>query len=323
VSAPRVALVGARRVRQGLGPFVARDLAAAGVEISVVLGTSAESATSAARELAERFGIRARPHTSLEELLAKEPLDALAILSPAETHERYLRAALDSRLHVLCEKPLVWGAADFAQRGRELVDGFRARGLLLEENCQWPHVLDAFRALHPGWDGSPPRSYAMLLAPAARGLDALRDALSHPLSVLQVLCPDPNPHLEAIRFERVSRKPETLRVGFVYCTKDARVVCAVDLLADAQVPRPAALEIDGLRAERRIRLPDYRMELADGERTVPLPDPLARHLAVFATQLQSVLAGSAPPDPAPIACRLALLRALVDAFPAESKHYTQ
>ncbi len=320
MSAPRVALVGARRVRQGLGPFVAQNLAAAGVEVSAVLGTSAESATSAARELAERFGLRARPHTSLDELLAKEPIDALAILSPPETHERYLSAALDARLHVLCEKPLVWGAADFARRGRVLVDGFRARGLLLAENCQWPQVLDAFRALHPGCDGSPPRTFAMLLAPAARGIDALRDALSHPLSVLQALCPDPDPHLEAIRFERLGREPETLRVGFVYCTKGARVICAVDLLADAQVPRPAALEIDGLRAERRIRLPDYRMELADGERTVPLPDPLIRHLAVFATQLQAALSGSAPPDPAPIACRLALLQTLVDALRAESKH---
>jgi hypothetical protein len=317
VNAPRVALVGARRVRQGLGPFVARDLAAAGVEVNAVLGTSEESAASAARELAERFGIRAYPYTSLDELLAKESIDALVILSPAETHERYLRAARDAGLHVLCEKPLVWGAADFAQRGRELVDDFRARGLLLAENCQWPHVLDAFRALHPSWAGRPPARYAMLLAPAAPGIEALRDALPHPLSLLQVLCPDPHPHLEAIRFERVNGVPETMRVGFVYCAQGARVDCTVELRAGAQVPRPAALEIDGLRAERRIRLPDYRMELADGERTVPLPDPLTRHLTVFAAQLRAAMEGSAPPDPAPIACRLALLGALVDAWPPE------
>jgi hypothetical protein len=310
VNAPRVALVGARRLRQGLGPFVARYLASAGVEVSAVLGTSAQSASSAAGELAERFGIRARPHTCLDELLAKESIDALAILSPVETHERYLRAALDAGLHVLCEKPLVWGAP-----------GFRARGLLLDENCQWPHVLDAFRALHPGWDGSPPGRFAMLLAPAQRGIEALRDALSHPLSVLQALCPDPEPRLDAIRFAHSSGASPTLRVSFDYCTAGARVACSVDLLADAEVPRPAALVIDGLRAERRIRPSDYSMELADGARTVPLPDPLTRHLAVFAASLRSVLAGSAPPDPGPIARRLALLGALVDAFPGERKHW--
>jgi hypothetical protein len=321
VSAPRVALVGARRARQGLGPFVARDLAAAGVEVVAVLGTSAASAASAAGELVERFGIRARPHASLDALLARESVDALAILSPAETHERFLREALDARLHVLCEKPLVWGGADFAPRGCALVDGFRARGLLLEENCQWPQVLDAFRALHPGWSGRPPATLAMLLAPATQGVDALRDALSHPLSVLQALCPDPAPRLDAIRFSHASGVSPTLRVHFDYCAGDARVACSVDLLAHAEVPRPAALEIDGLRAERRIRPSDYSMELADGARTVALRDPLTRHLAVFAASLRSVLAGSPPPDPGPIARRLALLGALVDAFPGERKHW--
>ncbi|MEX2206723.1 MAG: Gfo/Idh/MocA family oxidoreductase [Myxococcota bacterium] len=319
MSAARVALVGARRARQGLGPFVARDLEAAGVEVRAVLGTRASSASNAADELARRFGIRARSYASLDHLLASEAIDALVILSPAETHERYLRAALEARLHVLCEKPLMWGAPDPALRARELVDGFRARGLLLEENCQWPQVLGAFRDLHPDWDGRPPESLWMLLAPVRRGADALRDSLPHPLSLLQALCPDPDPRLEEIRFETARGVPETLRVRFRYCVRGARVACNVELVADAHVPRPAALALDGRRAERRIRLPDYRMELSDGARVVPLPDPLTRHLAVFAGNLAGVLAGSAPPDPAPIARRLDMLAALVDAFPDERK----
>jgi hypothetical protein len=320
VNAARVALVGARRARQGLGPFIARDLDALGVEIRAVLGTTAASASSAADELAQRFGIRACPHASLEALFATESIDALVVLSPPETHERYLRAALEARLHVLCEKPLIWGRAGIAKSGRELVDGFRDRGLLLEENCQWPQVLGAFRALHPGWDGRPPTRFSMLLAPAERGADALRDSLSHPLSLLQSLCPEPDPRLEAIRFESMSGARPMLRVEFRYCAGRKRVSCSVDLLADARVPRPAALAIDGFRAERRIRLPDYCMELADGERVVPLPDPLTRHLAVFASDLRAVLAGAAPKDPAPIARRLELVAALVDAFPGERKH---
>lgn len=319
MSAPRVALVGARRARQGLGPFVARDLAAAGVEVRAVLGTSVSSASSAADELARRLAIRARAYASLDELLASESIDALVILSPAETHERYLRAALEARLHVLCEKPLIWGSSGLALRAQELVDGFRACGLLLEENCQWPRALGAFGALHPNWAGGPPTSFWMLLAPVGHGADALRDSLSHPLSLLQALCPDPDPQLEEIGFERARGASATLRVGFRYRAGGACVACSVELVADAQVPRPAAFAIDGRRAERRIRLPDYRMELADGERVVPLPDPLTRHLAVFAANLRAVLAGSAPPDPAPIARRLDLLAGLVDAFPVERK----
>ena len=319
MSAPRVALVGARRVRQGLGPFVARDLVAAGLEVAALLGTSAESAASAASELERRFAIRARPYLDLAELIAAEVPDALAILSPPETHEHYLRTALDAGLHALCEKPLVFGPGDFAARGSALVKGFRARGLLLEENCQWPEVLEAFRALHPGSARTPPRAFAMLLAPAGRGRAALRDALSHPLSLLQVLCPDPSPRVDAIGFGRLGR-PEGLRLDFRYCAGGARVPCRVDLVADAKPPRPAWLELDGMRAERRIRPSDYAMELASGERSVPLPDPLTRHLAAFAENLRAALAGSAPPDPSPIAQRLGLLASLLDALPIELQH---
>jgi hypothetical protein len=317
VSAPRVALIGARRARQGLGPFVARDLAAAGLEVAAVLGTSPESAAAAARELEQRCAIRARPYLELAKLLASEAPDALAILSPPETHEPFLRAALDARLHVLCEKPLVYGPAGFAVRGRALVDAFRARGLLLEENCQWPRVLDAFRRLHPGAGTAAPRAFAMLLAPVGRGREALRDSLSHPLSLLQALCPGPDAAGDEIGYEPVPGAPARLRVRFRYTSAGARVACSVDLLADDTLPRPAWLELDGRRAERRIRASDYRMELTDGARAVPRPDPLTAHLARVAENLRAVLAGATPPDPAPIARRLALLSSLVDAFPIE------
>ena len=135
------------------------------------------------------------------------------ILSPPETHERYLRAALDARLHVLCEKPLIWGGTDFARRGRELVDGFRARGLLLEENCQWPQVLDAFRALHPGWDGGPPRELRNAARTRRAGRRrAARCALAPALASCRLSAPTPIRTSKTIRFERRAGAPETLRV---------------------------------------------------------------------------------------------------------------
>ena len=103
--------------------------------------------------------------------------------------------------------------------------------------------------------------------------------------------------VEEIQFERAAGAPARLRVHFRYRAPGASVACSVDLVAGAVVPRPAWLEIDGLRAERRIRVSDYSMELADGGRSVPLPDPLTRHLARFAESLRATLAGAAPPDP--------------------------
>ena len=89
----RVALIGARRVRQGLGPFVARDLLAAGAEVPCFLATSEQTREAAARALREQCGLEARGHLDLDAMLAREALDGLAILTPAECHAENLEAA--------------------------------------------------------------------------------------------------------------------------------------------------------------------------------------------------------------------------------------
>ncbi|MBW2359741.1 MAG: Gfo/Idh/MocA family oxidoreductase, partial [Deltaproteobacteria bacterium] len=78
-----------------------------------------------------------RAYVDIETLLAAERPQALAICSPHATHAQYLERALDSHVHVLCEKPLVWGD-DFAARTARTVQRFAERGLVLIENCQWP-----------------------------------------------------------------------------------------------------------------------------------------------------------------------------------------
>ena len=56
MSAPRIGLIGARRVRQGLGPFVAQFLSELGAEIPAFLGTSASSVQAATEDL-EKHGV--------------------------------------------------------------------------------------------------------------------------------------------------------------------------------------------------------------------------------------------------------------------------
>ena len=55
----RVGLIGARRARQGLGPFVARDLRAAGAEVPCFLVSRPESLAEAETQLAETAGVPA------------------------------------------------------------------------------------------------------------------------------------------------------------------------------------------------------------------------------------------------------------------------
>lgn len=311
--APRIGLIGARRARQGLGPYVARDLQVLGLEVTAVLGTSEATADEAVRQLADAYGIRAEPYADLERMLAAAPLDALAVLSPPATHEPHLEAALASRLHVLCEKPLIWGGADLSARGAALAEGFRSRGLVLTENCQWPFTLPAFRALHPDAPPGPPSRFCMRLSPRPSGLELIGDSLPHVLSMLQALAPDPAARIDGIRVEALSPALEDADLDFTYRGAGCAIACAVALRHGPTQPRKASYSLDGRRAERVLRMPDYTMELRDAERSVPLSDPLTACLRRFAATLGEVLAGAPPPDPWPSAQRLRMLESLLGA----------
>jgi len=216
LTAPRVALIGARRVRQGLGPFVGRFLAKHGATVVGVLGTRMDSARQAAAGLEGQVGHAVPAYVDLSSLVAETRPDALAILSPHESHEGYLAAALQAGLHVLCEKPLLFGGEELERRAASLVDGFRSRRLLLMENCQWPELLPSYLALCPPAEPQAPRSFAMQLSPASEQPRAmLADCLSHPLSMLQSLAPAPGPRLEGVRigFEPRSEPGSASRSG--------------------------------------------------------------------------------------------------------------
>ena len=76
---------------------------------------------------------------SLAEVLAMSDVDAVAIATPARTHQHLALAAMRAGKHVLVEKPL----ADSAQSGREMLLTARERGLVLMADhtyCYTPAV---------------------------------------------------------------------------------------------------------------------------------------------------------------------------------------
>ena len=316
MSAPRVALIGARRARQGLGPFVARDLHAAGAEISGFLTTRPESSAQAALSRRAQAGVEARGYLDLKELIAHERPDALAILSPAQTHAGILRSAARAGLHVLCEKPFIWGASEAMTQCREILGAFERAERLVWENCQWPYALPAFEALHPGSLDQPPRSFQMELQPASRGLQSLADAVPHPLSLLQALAPGAS-KIRDPWFSTPRAEGETLTVGFHYEVGDHRVEVKIKLSRGVTTPRQSALSIDGQRAERVVSGPDYRLSLKDSERSVPLEDPLTLLVGGFVEALRDPSAGSGKSRAREIAQRMQLLTDVADAYRRE------
>lgn len=314
----RVALIGARRVRMGLGPFVARELLRAGATLSGVLGTSEASAAQACRDLEAVLGISLRGYTDFDALLTAETLDAVAILSPSDTHGFYLRKTLAAGLDTFCEKPLLWGEVDPRAEAERLLAGFQAQKLVLRENCLWPVLLPAYFELFPTPRGVAPQSFIMKLAPTDAAATMLGELSPHPLSLLQALAPvtspPERPRLEAIRFSHRDLERPDLEVSFRYVagaqTINARLVFEQ---RRSKVPE-VGFGINGNYAVRRVNPKSYRMHFCDGAREVALPDPLAILLADFLAALRTRDLAREAERKAQILERQILLAELMEAF---------
>jgi len=322
---PAIALIGAGRRRQGLGPFVARDLLAAGAGVAGFVVTRAESAAAVTRALAQDHGCEARGFLDLPTLLRSERVDALAILSPAETHAGYLEAALAAGLPVLCEKPFVWDVPDLAGTARRLVSGFESRGLLLWENCQLPYALPAFERLHPGSLARPPRRLALHLEPGSRGVQMLGDSAPHALALAQALLPAAARRLRDLRFVAAGADADAIDVAFTLAGEGRALAVELALRRSSRQPRSLAIEIDGRRARRLVSGEAYELSFAaDDDRTVPLPDPLTLLVSDFVRALAG-RTGATPGDPAAvqrareIVERIELLEQIVAGFAAHAR----
>jgi predicted dehydrogenase len=291
----RVALVGARRVRQGTGPFLARFLRVAGAEVVAVLGTRAETAAESARALAEAGLGRPEALARADDLFGRKDLDALVVASPPETHAALLERALARGLHALCEKPLCWGGADPAGEAESLARRFLDAGLTLRATCQWPFTLPAYEELH-GAVGTP-RRFRMRLSPSTQGARMLVDSLSHPLSLLHAVLPDAGARVEEARVD--ARDDGHAQVRFVYRAAGRSVDCAVLLVHSDRAPRAAGYGFDGHWVERETTERPYRTEFVAQDRRVPLPDPLEQAVKDFVEGLRAGRAARVDPAAIP------------------------
>ena len=315
-------VIGARRRRQGLGPFVVRDLVRAGAHVPCFLATSEKTRNETQERLARDQGIAARGYLDLEEMREAEQIDALAILSPAETHETYLEAAYRAGLHVLCEKPFVWQCDDLGVTGAGILDAFASRDLLVVENCPWPYTLPCFEALHPEFRSSrthqanrAPERFDMFLQPSNGGLQMLCDSFPHAISLLQALIPDSPLALEAIEYEgNLETGPMTVR--FRCISETSPTLVRVELEPTQALPRRAWIAIDGRRAERDVISDSYELSFSDAGRSVPVRDPLSLLVADFIDNLATPNAPRRERLRRTIARRIEMLQALLTHYRA-------
>ena len=97
----------------GMAAYHISGFRKAGAEVVAV----ADSNPAAAASCAERHGI-ARTYASAEEMLARETLDAVSVITPNRFHAPLSIAALKAGKHVFCEKPPALNARETAAMAR-------------------------------------------------------------------------------------------------------------------------------------------------------------------------------------------------------------
>ncbi|NND20903.1 MAG: Gfo/Idh/MocA family oxidoreductase [Silicimonas sp.] len=86
-------------------------------------------------QIVERFGVP-RGYTDVDEMLAKEDLDAVVITSPHVLHYEHARAAIEAGCHVLVDKPMTTNAG----HARELVRRAKAKGVEILVPYGWNYL---------------------------------------------------------------------------------------------------------------------------------------------------------------------------------------
>jgi predicted dehydrogenase len=272
-------VIGARTQRQGTGPFIAAGLAEAGVTVSGIVGTSEASVAEAQRQLATNSNLRTQGFTELEAALAATGAGIVAICSPWQVHREQLTQVAGAGCHCLVEKPLAWPLTE--DDADKLISAFEQRGLLLQMVNQWPTTLPAFRQLH-GTPGEPVHQFAMRLSPISIGPDMITDSAPHFVGMLQALA-GPGDCTDA-SIDSVSA--DELHLACRYQHADGTVAARLILKTQEQRPRPAWYEINGLRADREVELPDYRQFLVASGRRLEVADPMRMVTAQFARDLR-------------------------------------
>ncbi len=122
--------------------------------VDFVAVSSPELAPDFEVEAREKYGPEVRVYFDNAEMIRKESLDGAIVCTPNDVHHPATMLALNSGLHVVCEKPVAMNAT----LAREMADTAKAKGLLGLCNFVYrgnPCVQQFRKMVADGWLGKP------------------------------------------------------------------------------------------------------------------------------------------------------------------------
>lgn len=276
----KVAVIGALRRNNGIGPYMCRYLHLCGARVEAVLARS-EAGAGEAASLLGNYGITASPFHDFDEMISAVSPDAVVIASPTSTHRYYVELCCDAGVSFLCDKPFVSPHEEDAMGFvGSVISQARKRGVTVAMNSQWPFSIPFYERLCGRLDPQGPRTFYMRLSPGVVGRDMIPDSLPHALSMLY--CVAGSGRVRDVYFEKGT---DTLFVSFVYKGERAAVQARIELRFEASQPRTFAYGFDGRIATRRIDTDSYAMFLSSLGREIGIPDPLELSMRDFVQAL--------------------------------------
>ena len=192
----RAGIIGA----SGIGKHHAKWFHEVGCEVVGFAGTSAESIAATEEALRGVFDFQGKGFIGAEALF-DAGLDVVSVCSPMPFHYGHIMRAVDRRVHVMCEKPLVFDEAKRFSRliaeGEEIALAVDDADLIGAVNTQYAAAVAPVRELcaaargaaSAGGDATAPR-YVFMQMESRGGKQGAEfdkiwlDLASHPLSVI-------------------------------------------------------------------------------------------------------------------------------------------
>ncbi len=277
----KVAIVGAGRNRNGIGRFIGKYFQNNNADVISVLGTTAETAGSAAAAL-QQYGVQAAAYTNFAAMMSAQKPDIIVIASPHASHYEYLIKCIEARTHIFCEKPFVWPPA---VRGRDAVATlFRqaaAANIRIGMNSQWPFILPYYETLCGPLGSLRKEKFFISMRPISSGSDMIPDAVPHALSIVYAALGGgaiENPYVETER--------TAMHIQFLYRSAGNDCDVRIELIHQQQQPRDFLFGFDNKLVERVIDVQDYTIAFKYQDNIVSTPDPLELSVKDFLTAVR-------------------------------------